>query len=817
MALTLLPVGAGAQSVVGTVVEGGTLRPLTGAFVVLENRAGGRVAARLAAQEGRFVVRAPAAGEYRLVAQLIGYADATTDFFTLGEGETLQRTLQVSVRAVNLEGIRAEVGRRCYERPGSGPQTARLWEEARKALEIIDWTESEAALRFRIVEHVRELDARSLRVSAIREQGRAGWYTESPYRSIPVDELEAQGYIQPAPGGHWDHFGPDAEVLLSKPFLDTHCFRVAETTDPDLVGLAFEPVRGRIRPEVEGVLWLDRGTAELRRVDFTYVNSPYPHGDWDQVGGRVEFERLATGMWVVRRWHVRMPLEVRRIGGYRGEPREVILTSLKEEGAELTEARTASGEVLARATGATLYGVVEDSTTGDPLERARVEVLPTGLRTTAGVDGVYRLGGLPTGTFGVRVTHPDLELLGGEPVDREVRLEAGRATRLAVTPSLSELARRRCAEAGDFTDPVVLYGRVRDPVDARAVPGALVRVFTGKGEARVVSDSAGGYAACLEREDSVAVAAVAAPDVFLAGHSLELKAVELGRRLVARRDLDLDPDALAVLRASATGDPLLDYRVPHRGRSWSNSLNGTVIRHADGRPVSGATVVVRSVDDGLPLHSSVTNQEGRFRFMHPDLQTREFELTVEHVAYGRISDVVEFPPAEQLDLEVVLTERPVDIAPIVVTERRRGFLVDVGFYERVARGAGLFIQRDEIERSVPGRITDLLQGRSGWIVVTAPDGKEDIRITGPTAPEGRCQPAIWLDGTLARAGGEARTSGAASGGAVVAQPQLSELLAPDEVEAIELYQGEAEMPVEYGGTDAACGVVLIWTRRGIEV
>lgn len=814
LVLTVVPVGGGAQSVVGTVVEDETLRPLAGAFVVLEDGAGGRAAAGLAAEDGRFMLRAPAPGEYRLVAQLIGYADATTGFFALGEGETVRRSVQVSVRAVNLEGIRAEVGRRCHERPGSGPQTARLWEEARKALEIIDWTESEAALRFRIVEHVRELDARSLRVSSIREQARGGWYSESPYRSVPIDELDTEGYIQPAPGGQWDHFGPDAEVLLSQPFLATHCFRVAEAGEPDLVGLAFEPVRGRTHPEIEGVIWVDRGTAELRRVDFTYVNAPYPYGEWDQVGGRVEFERLSTGMWVVRRWYVRMPLEVRRIGGYRGEPTEMTLVSLREEGAEVTEVYTGSGEALARATGATLYGVVEDSMTGHPLEGATVEVLPTGLRTRTGGGGAYRLSGLPTGTFDVRVAHPDLELLGGEPVHREVHLGAGRATRLAVNASLAELAVARCREAGEFTDPVVLYGHVRDRDDRTAVPSALVRVFTDLGEERVVSDNTGGYAVCLERDDSVAVAAVGAPDVFLDAHSLELGAVDLGTGVVARRDLHLAPNMVAVLPQSGSGDPLVRYRISHSGSRWSNAIHGTVVRHADGAPVPGAMVLVRRVDDGRPLHSSVTNQDGRFRFIHPDRNTEEVELIVEHVAYGRISEVVGFRAEEQIHLEVVLTEHPVDIAPIVVTERRRGFLADMGFYDRVDRGAGLVIQREEIERRVPGRITDLMQGRSGWRVMRTPDGKQDIRITGPVRLQGECQPAIWVDGALARAGGEPRKSGTVTGGTLFVQPQLSEIVSPEEVEAIELYNGAAGMPMQYGGSNASCGVVLIWTRRG---
>ncbi len=799
VAAAFLPVSTSAQTVVGTVMEAGTARPLAGAFVTLETLDGARQGGVLAGDEGRFVIRAPTPGTYRLVARFIGYADAVSDAFTLGDGETVRRAVEVSVRAVSLEGIRAEVGKRCRLRPGAGPETARLWEEARKALEIADWTEDEGALRLRIMEHKRELDATSLRVIAIREEGRRGWYDESPYRSIPADSLHAGGYIQPVGDGLWDYWAPDAEVLLSESFLDTHCFRVAESLErPDAVGLAFEPVPGRTLPDIEGVLWLDRATAELRTLDYAYVNAPDQLGDWDQVGGRVEFQRLATGMWIVNRWHVRMPLEVTYEGGYDTNRARRSLVSLVEDGAEVVDVRTASGEVLARATGATLYGVVEDSATGGPMEGAAVALVATGRETTTGPDGAYRLDGLPAGTFGVRVTHPDLELLGGEPLERQVSLERGRAVRLTVRPSLADRAASFCAGAGPLEDPAVLFGRVRAPDAGTPVPGALVRVFAGGAEERVVADSTGAFALCLERGDPVELIAVGPADTFRDRQALDTRSVTLDGPL-ARQDLVLDPAVLAAR-------PSPDARPPWQG--WSNALIGTVVRHDTRAPIAGAMVLVRDAD-GRPIHSAVTNDDGQFRFQHPDPHTRQFELTVEHVAYGRVSRVVDFAPGEQLDVEVVLTERAIELDPIVVTQRRRGLLVDVGFYDRLERGAGLFIQRDEIDRRHPSRVTDMMQGKPGVTVVQTSGVTRDIRVIAPVT-FGDCQPALWLDGSLVRAGGTPRTG--ANGQPT--QPQLSELVSPEEIEAIEIYKGPAGMPAQYRTSESSCGVVVIWTRRG---
>lgn len=685
-----------AQTVAGTVVEAGTHRPLEGAFVVLRDDAGERQAAVLADGEGRFLIRAPAAGRYTLAAQLIGYADSPAEVLVLGPGEVVRRTVEVAVQAVILDGIRADVSQRCRGRPDRELRTAGLWEEARKALEIAAWSEAEGALRFDLVDRRRELDAATLQVTGMSEVGRRGYYDGSPYRSVPGAQLEEGGYVQRAADGEWSHFAPDAEVLLSDAFLDTHCFDVRTGDDPDLIGLGFEPVSGRELADIEGVLWLDRGTAELRRLDYTYVNLPYPHDRWPQVGGMVEFERLATGVWIVRSWHIRMPRTVERTGGYGGGPTRLELRSLYEEGAEVSRVRTRAGEVLSEAAGATLYGTVEDSVTRLPLAGATVEVVATDQVTTTGSDGAYRLVGLPAGTFGVRVSHPDLELLGHVPPARDVRLEAGRATRLGMRPALSRMAREACGGMAAFDDPVILHGLVLAPAGDAPAPDAVVRIFVPGGEHRVSADTAGRYVTCIERSDSVQVAATG-----LAGQFRDPGTMD-------RTDVRITP--------------------------------GSIVR-------------------------------------------ADLALSAE------------------------------DVDPIMVTADAGGRLAAVGFHDRARRGTGVFIERAEIESRKPARITDLLYGRSGMRVVRIEGGEYDVRMSGPARLRGDCQPTIWLDGSLARDGGQTPVEMEEMDRAIVMQLQLSEIVTPNEVEAIEVYTGAAGVPGQFA-RNATCGVVVIWTRRG---
>ena len=74
-----------------------------------------------------------------------------------------------------------------------------------------------------------------------------------------------------------------------------------------LVGLAFEPTGEGKRVDLEGTLWLDEETAELSRLDFDYTGLP-PSMGRVEAGGRVEFDRLPTGEWIVPRWSIRMPV-----------------------------------------------------------------------------------------------------------------------------------------------------------------------------------------------------------------------------------------------------------------------------------------------------------------------------------------------------------------------------------------------------------------------------------------------------------------------------------------------------------------------------
>ena len=167
-----------AQAITGTLVEAETGAPVEGASVILLNRSGDQVDWRLTDVAGRFDFRMTRAGTYLLRADRIGHASVLSDPIPVDRGVTAVYRLETPVEAILLAGIDVRSSRRCEIRPGRGASTARVWEEARKALEATSRTSGLGVYHFVIRHYERELDARGGRVrseqSRIQRGGLAG-------------------------------------------------------------------------------------------------------------------------------------------------------------------------------------------------------------------------------------------------------------------------------------------------------------------------------------------------------------------------------------------------------------------------------------------------------------------------------------------------------------------------------------------------------------------------------------------------------------------------------------------------------------------
>lgn len=315
---------ADAQTIRGRVVDGAGVAsdvPIAGAIVVLLDGTGTRLLGTLSGSDGLFVVRAPSAGTYRLRAEMIGRKSIESEPFVASD--TAFHTVVMPPEPIELAGLDVESARRCSVRDRAARATHVVWEEAQKALRAESIVRHAALYRFHVAQHERRLDADAREVLDERTRYLTQ-INDDPFSTLPPDVLARDGYVHEEDGDVWI-YGPSTDVLLSSGFQDTHCFALRRDGDrPELIGLSFEPVPGRRLADIEGVLWLDQASAELRTLEFRYRNIPdrLLRGEYS---GFAAFRRLDNGGWIIEKWWLRSPASATR--------RQV--TSLREEAGEV--------------------------------------------------------------------------------------------------------------------------------------------------------------------------------------------------------------------------------------------------------------------------------------------------------------------------------------------------------------------------------------------------------------------------------------------------------------------------------------------------
>ena len=532
-----------AQVIRGAVTEVATNAPLAGVVLSVLDAQGATVLQALSDDKGAFEIRLPGAGTYSLDVKRIGVRRVQLRPFAVADGETRRLDVSVEPLPAVLSSVKVTGRTSCVRNPETNARTAALWEDARAALTaaVITRTLATGTTADSVVRYQRKLDPDTWRV-LYETRRRVSVAMDRPFRSLPAEVLSVGGYVTVNQDGSTDYYAPDADVLLSDTFLADHCFKIEAPTDTHAgeIGLAFQPIPERKKPDVKGILWMDAKTAELKTLEFTYTWLPYEHRTGD-FGGTVSFFHMPGGRWIVRSWRIRMPeFGTRRSDGVQVVSRYATpqLARISEEGGAVPL------DVLLNQSGRVM-GTVIDSATNKPVAGITVALEGTSDSSMTAMDGTFELPFVQPGSYTIVLRHPALDSLGIQHLARTLEVGAGSATTVNLRlPTNDEIATRMCNAPVDFNSRSIIRFIIADHATGAPlakVPAVFSRVPIGE-DGKAVADSAtswdvtlddrGGFLACGLRSDEI-VRIEAVPDTPVAwGETVRPRAGAIGWHVI---------------------------------------------------------------------------------------------------------------------------------------------------------------------------------------------------------------------------------------------------------------------------------------------
>ena len=467
LALLALAPAAFAQQLRGTVVDGASGIPIAGAVVQFLDASGAALGRGITDGQGTFHLLMPE-GMVRMQVLRIGFRPHTR-----GIANVHDKPLRIAMERLPtiLEPVNVADETRCPRR-SDRPAALGLWEQARAGLLATVVARESAPAKMKIIEFDRFMAGNTQRIEwqNVRLDTISGRTPFAAARSS-TDFVQA-GFSSAASDGRWFH-GPDADVLLSESFAGGYCFHLArpDRSRPNQAGLAF--VSGSRVPEridIEGTLWVDTVSRELRDVEFRYAGLDR-RTDAYRPGGYIGFRQLGNGVVVIDRWHLRL-LAARADTTRDHSNRDAIRVwyDVAERGGELASAAFPSGYTW-RASLGTLRGRTV-ALSGRPAPGVFVRLDSTSYSAVSDADGAFTIDDLLPGPYVASVVHPTFIPIG-IVIPTPLRFTAARGT--------IQLANLTVATPEEYVEDRCLFNKnVRDPVEGDA--WVLARVMNAQGD-----------------------------------------------------------------------------------------------------------------------------------------------------------------------------------------------------------------------------------------------------------------------------------------------------------------------------------------------
>jgi hypothetical protein len=823
VALTLLPLTGRAQSVRGIARIDGTASPAAQTSVILVDSAGDVIAGAMTGSDGTYFIRAPRPGVYRLQARRIGFAPDSMPMLRLAAGAVAEFDPKLRQLSAQLPAVTVAGSRRCALAPESGAAAMRLWEDAQSALSGAAVSAMHGQVRFTLDRFEREVDPATSQLIRSRTWVLRTSRTE-PYMSVAPESLAAHGFRR-ADGSNSVYYAPDARTLLSETFAHTHCLSpITDPNDPSRVGLGFAPVRSDDRTDVSGVLWLDRASGELRDLEFRYTpghTAADVNLTQSQIAtGRVDYERLPSGAWIIRSWVIRVPVIAASTelhfsaGAVAGQPgivrRDTVrnVVAVWEVGGDVRAVLDSAAQPETPA-GAVLRGTIVDSADTKHERALIVQALPLSvggvdtvsnrgtLRTSPDSAGSFVLANVPSGTYALRVSAPWLDTLNIRVPDTRISLDSGSEVSVRVViPGASAGITSACGAA--MADSRAVHGTVLGGV-GRPVAGARVKaswlekasvlaggrqVAMASDERSTISDTAGRYVLCgLPANRTITIRATQGRD---AAPPIRIDA------------LDITTSPAILLRDIAFSSPASDSAA--KAAAQRGRIGGTVV-DAAGRGLADVEVLL--LDGSHPAVHTESSGGFEMRDVRPGAHLVRFR----RVGLRPITMKANVLPGDVAETDAVLDSALSTIAPLP-TVAIRGSRVDTtafppGVADRIRHGMGTYITYADIQRQHPVRTTELFRRIPGVGLSKTGIVSNERGIISLLTPGCKFGIPIYVDGNL--------MFDPASDPDTTGRNSVADLVSPNEIAAIEIYRGAAELPASLPRNP--CGGVFIWTRK----
>ena len=224
----------------------------------------------------------------------------------------------------------------------------------------------------------------------------------------------------------------------------------------------------------------------------------------------------------------------------------------------------------------------------------------------------------------------------------------------------------------------------------------------------------------------------------------------------------------------------------------AQQVQGRLLEAGNRTPIMLGTVAL--LDTTLAVvDQTFTDEEGHFVLRAPT--PGDYYIVADRLGYQPGADgVLELGVGGYIPIDFFLRPKPFELDPLVATAERQRItrhLTSQGFFERMDQGFGHFITPEELERKNAFDWETVLRAIPG--VYPSDEGAFGSAVVFRGWRGEFCSPPIYYDGSPI---------------------QDLTVIDPSDVGAVEVFTRSTGLPLIYGGTEGACGAILIWGKGG---